>query len=71
MLRQEVLNQYRTIIRCIRKIPDVDYRKELLEWTRRDFRSNSHHTDELTIRMLLNQGKRSLKELQQTINLAK
>lgn len=71
MLRQQVLNLYRRIFRTIKQIPNKQHREELKEWARNDFRNNQNHTDELTIKMLLNYGERSLKELQTSINLAK
>lgn len=71
MLRQEVLSLYRSMLRSIKQIPDKDYRSELLEWARRDFRNNAHQTDELAIKMQISYGKRTLRELQTTINLAK
>lgn len=70
MLRQEVLKLYREIFRTIRKVPDETSRAELREWTRSDFRSNIHHTEEITIKMLLNHGKRSLGELRTSLELS-
>lgn len=71
MLRQQVLMQYRDVLRTIKRIPNEEYRRELLEWARRDFRDNAHHTDEITIKMLLNHGNRSLRELKTTMDLSK
>ncbi|XP_017775356.1 PREDICTED: LYR motif-containing protein 2 [Nicrophorus vespilloides] len=71
ILRQEVLKLYRKIFRAIREVPDEVHRKELRDWARSDFRAQSHHTDEITIKMMLNYGERSLKELQTSLNLAK
>lgn len=70
LLRQEVLKLYRDIFRTIRKVPDDSSRKELKEWTRSDFRNNLHHTEEITIKMLLNHGKRSLSELRTSLELS-
>uniref|UniRef100_A0A7G3AIT2 LYR motif-containing protein 2 n=1 Tax=Lutzomyia longipalpis TaxID=7200 RepID=A0A7G3AIT2_LUTLO len=70
MLRQEVLRLYREIFRTIRRVPDLGSRTELQEWARRDFRGNSHHTDETTIKMMLQYGRRSLTELQNSLNLS-
>ncbi|KAG4075683.1 hypothetical protein HA402_003508 [Bradysia odoriphaga] len=70
MLRQEVLKLYREIFRTIRKVPDESSRTELKEWTRSDFRNNIHHTEEITIKMLLNHGKRSLSELRTSLELS-
>lgn len=70
MLRQEVLKLYRDIFRCIRQIPGEASRNDLRQWTRSDFRANLHHTDELTIKMLLQQGQRSLNELKTNLELS-
>uniref|UniRef100_A0A6B2EIK5 LYR motif-containing protein 2 n=1 Tax=Phlebotomus kandelakii TaxID=1109342 RepID=A0A6B2EIK5_9DIPT len=69
MLRQEVLRLYRDIFRTIRRVPR-DGQQELQEWARRDFRTNSHHTDETTIKMLLQYGRRSLNELKNSLELS-
>lgn len=70
MLRQEVLKLYRDIFRSIRQIPEESSRKDLKQWTRSDFRANMHHTDELTIKMLLQHGQRSLNELKTNLELS-
>lgn len=70
MLRQEVLKLYRDIFRCIRMIPEESSRNDLRQWTRSDFRANIHHTDELTIKMLLQHGQRSLNELKTNLELS-
>lgn len=70
MLRQEVLKLYRDIFRCIRQIPEESSRNDLKQWTRSDFRANSQHTDELTIKMLLQHGQRSLNELKTNLELS-
>lgn len=70
MLRQEVLKLYRDIFRSIRLVPEPASRNDLKQWTRSDFRANMHHTDELTIKMLLQHGQRSLKELQTNLELS-
>ncbi|XP_058834110.1 LYR motif-containing protein 2 [Topomyia yanbarensis] len=70
MLRQEVLNLYRTIFRTIRKVPDATSRQELREWARTDFRANKHQSEELAIKMLIQHANRSLKELQTSLDLS-
>lgn len=70
MLRQEVLRLYRDIFRTIKQIPEVSSRNEMKEWARSDFRANIHHTDELTIKMLLQHGQRSLNELKTNLELS-
>lgn len=71
MLRQQVLSLYRRIFRAIKKIPDEKYRAEMQEWARTDFKNNSHHTDEIAIKMMIAYGERSLKQLEMTLALAK
>ncbi|KAB0790169.1 hypothetical protein PPYR_15503, partial [Photinus pyralis] len=71
LLKQEVKSLYRRILKAIREIPDNSHRLELKTWARSDFRNNAHHTDEMTIKMLIKYGERSLRELQTSINLAK
>lgn len=70
MLRQEVLKLYRDIFRSIRLIPEATSRNDLKEWARSDFRANMHHTEELTIKMLLQHGQRSLNELKTNLELS-
>lgn len=70
MLRQEVLKLYRDIFRSIRAIPDKSGQADLKQWARSDFRANMHHVDELTIRMLLQHGQRSLNELKTNLELS-
>lgn len=71
LLKQEVKKLYRNIFRTIRKVPDANYQMELKEWAKQDFRTNTHHTDEVTIKMCIKYGERCLKELETNINLAK
>ncbi|XP_063926089.1 LYR motif-containing protein 2 [Zophobas morio] len=71
ILKQEVKSLYRRIFRAIRQVPDAGHRQELKEWARRDFRTNSHHTDETSIKMYIKYGERCLRELENTINLSK
>lgn len=70
MLRQEVLKLYRDILRSIRHVPDASGRNDLKHWVRSDFRANMHHTEELTIKMLLQHGQRSLNELRTNLELS-
>ncbi|CAG5129589.1 unnamed protein product [Candidula unifasciata] len=67
MLRSEVLRLYREMLRLTYRVADVDQRKHLQQWIRRDFELNKHHTDEEVIRMMLSKGKLSLRELEQTV----
>ncbi|PSN52900.1 hypothetical protein C0J52_02975 [Blattella germanica] len=47
MVRQQVLKLYRSFLRAIREVPDENSKKELLQWTRSDFKVNKHQTDEV------------------------
>jgi len=71
MLRKQVLKLYRDILRSIRQVPDQESQQELKLWARQDFEKNKHHTEEITIKMMIKHGERSLKELQQTLELSK
>ena len=67
MLRQDVLNLYRDILRTIKKIPSDTDRKELLSWARDDFKRHKHYQDEAVIKMMLAKGRMTLNELKNTI----
>ncbi|XP_075975696.1 LYR motif-containing protein 2 [Anticarsia gemmatalis] len=71
LLRQEVLKLYRDIFRTLRKIPDESTRIELRDWARTDFRNNMHHKDETTIKAMLHYGKKSLKDIQNSLALSR
>jgi ribonuclease I len=70
MLRQEVLKLYRNLHRTISKVPDEVSRKELRLWLREDFKKNKSQTEELQIKMSMQIGLRSLKELQTSLELS-
>ncbi|XP_054736344.1 LYR motif-containing protein 2 [Anastrepha obliqua] len=70
MLRQEVLKLYREIFRTIRLVPDESNQRELREWARHDFRTHRGQTDELAIKMMIQYGRRSLTELQTSLDLS-
>ncbi|KAJ0183480.1 hypothetical protein K1T71_001456 [Dendrolimus kikuchii] len=71
LLRQEVLKLYRDIFRTIKQVPDEKTRMELKEWAKTDFKNNKHHTDETAIKSMLHYGKKSLKDLQNSLALSK
>ncbi|RNA22295.1 LYR motif-containing 2 [Brachionus plicatilis] len=71
MLRQEVLKTYKDILKTCYKIDDHTYRKEIIEWTRHDFKMNKHLSDETGIKISLTRAKMSLKELTTSIDMAK
>lgn len=58
-------------MRAIKRVEDQNHQNELKEWARRDFRSNAHHQDEITIKMLIKYGEQCLKQLETSLNLAK
>lgn len=70
MLRQEVLKLYKEIWRTTRLVPDIHSRRELREWARHDFNVNRNQDDEVAIKMLLQSGRRSLSELQTSLELS-
>jgi len=70
MLRQEVLKLYKDIYRTINQIPDESSRKEMKKWLSDDFRKNKELKDEITIKMSIQIGTRSLKELQNSLELS-
>ncbi|XP_055905544.1 LYR motif-containing protein 2 [Eupeodes corollae] len=70
MLRQEVIKLYREIFRTIRQVPEKSTQTELREWARYDFRNNKNQTEEIAIKMLIQHGRRSLTELQNSLNLS-
>lgn len=70
MLRQKVLKLYRDLHRTINKVPDEKSKKELRLWLREDFKSNKGLSDEIAIKMSMQVGLRSLKELQNSLELS-
>ncbi|XP_789906.2 LYR motif-containing protein 2 [Strongylocentrotus purpuratus] len=71
MVRQQVISLYRDVFRALRAMPDDAQKKEVKAWAKEEFRRNQHHTDEMVIKMMLTQGKQSLRELQKTVNMAR
>lgn len=70
MLRQEVLKLYRDLYRTINKVPDVASRQDLKLWLRDDFRKNKNQSEEIQIKMSIQVGMRSLKELRTSLELS-
>ncbi|ALC40706.1 CG34229 [Drosophila busckii] len=70
MLRQEVLKLYREIWRTTRLVPDKQSQQELRDWARHDFQTNRSQSDEVAIKMLMQSGRRSLTELQTSLELS-
>lgn len=48
MLRKQVLQLYRDILRAIKEIPSPEDRKYMKDWAKSDFLANKHHTDEVS-----------------------
>lgn len=71
MRRQQVLKLYRDLFRTTRMIQDKQYKKEIQDWIRRDFRAYQHLTDNSSINIYLTYGKKCLKELESSIVLAR
>ncbi|XP_008067432.1 LYR motif-containing protein 2, partial [Carlito syrichta] len=69
--RQQVLLLYRRILRAIRQVPGDSDRNYLKDWAREEFQRNKSATEEDTIRMMITQGNKQLKELEKTLALAK
>lgn len=70
MLRQEVLKLYRDLYRTINKVPDAASRQDLKLWLREDFRKNKNQSEEIQIKMSIQIGLRSLKELRTSLELS-
>ncbi|XP_059476732.1 LYR motif-containing protein 2 [Neocloeon triangulifer] len=70
MTRQQVLKLYRDILKAIQRIPDDRNRNELKDWARSDFKQHKNQTDEHKIKALIFHGERSLKELNQSLDLS-
>ncbi|XP_018332389.1 LYR motif-containing protein 2 [Agrilus planipennis] len=71
ILKGEVKNLYRQFLKTARQVPDKNYRDELKKWIQTDFRNNANTTDEYAIKMLIQNGKKSLQQLKISLNLAK
>jgi len=70
LLRQEVLKLYKELYRTINRVPDEASRKDLKVWLREDFNKNKIHTDEIIIKMCMQNGYRSMKELKNSLELS-
>jgi hypothetical protein len=45
MVRRQVLQMYKDLVKTVNQIGDASYRVELTEWLRRDFKQNKNLTD--------------------------
>ncbi|KAJ1531536.1 hypothetical protein ONE63_000211 [Megalurothrips usitatus] len=71
MVHQEVLKLYRSFLKSIKEVESLEDRKYLREWVQADFRKYKEEKDEVTIRNLIVNGERALKELQQSLTLSR
>lgn len=73
MLRGQVLKLYRDFFRTTKRIPDQRERSELQSWVRADFKRNKSVSceDEEAIKALFYNGEKMLRELKQSLDLAK
>lgn len=71
MRRRDVLTLYRQFFRTIRKLPAGE-RPEVADWVRSDFKSKKaiDPKDEEAVKALIYQGRKMLKELQQSVDFA-
>lgn len=49
MLRKQVLNLYRNILRSIKEVPDKNSQNELREWAKQDFTDNKNLSEEVCL----------------------
>ncbi|XP_046384674.1 LYR motif-containing protein 2 [Ischnura elegans] len=71
MMRKQVLDLYRNILRTIREVPGDSNKKELKDWVRADFRSNIHVNDENAVKALLQHGNSFLEELRRSLSMTR
>ncbi|XP_069124926.1 LYR motif-containing protein 2-like [Argopecten irradians] len=71
LLRSQVLKLYRDMMRIVYNVHDRNQRKALIDFIRHDFKCNKHVEDEEAIKMLISQGKISLRELENTVPRAR
>jgi len=72
MVRGQVIKQYRDFLKTAKRLPDENAKKDIFDWVRRDFKTNSSipHNQEDQIKSLLKYGERMLKELKQNVDFA-
>ncbi|XP_065224709.1 LYR motif-containing protein 2 [Planococcus citri] len=70
MLRQNVLRLYKDIMKTIREIPNEQDRTYMLEWARKDFKSNKSETDEYVIKSHMKTGEAILNELKLSLKMS-
>ncbi|TFK40999.1 complex 1 protein-domain-containing protein [Crucibulum laeve] len=63
ILKQQVLDLYRHVIRASRAIPDLATRKETVAWIRSDFERNKHVEDVAMIEDALKVARREIKRI--------
>ena len=73
LLRQQVMKLYIDFHRTIRKLPETE-REEMRSWVRQDFKRNMYldpEGDQETIKAMLLNGEKMLREMKQSAELAK
>ncbi|EDR15669.1 uncharacterized protein LACBIDRAFT_300818 [Laccaria bicolor S238N-H82] len=63
ILKQQVLNLYRCILRASRSLPDPVTRRETVAWVRSEFERNRHLTDVLLIQDKLTLARREMRQI--------
>lgn len=66
-----MLGLYKTFLRTAKEIPDESSKKEMIDWIRSEFKHNKHLSDETSIKMMIQYGQRSLKEVESSVSLIK
>ncbi|KNC82575.1 hypothetical protein SARC_05149 [Sphaeroforma arctica JP610] len=69
MLSITVRTQYRTFMRELLMIKDLDRREEIRLWVRGEYERNRKLSDEIVIKHHLKAGEEGLQELKDTIRL--
>ena len=72
MLRGQVIKLYRDFFRTTRLVSDSHQREEMNDWIRRDFKANRNVSveEEETVKALLFNGEKMLRELRQSLELS-
>jgi bacillopeptidase F (M6 metalloprotease family) len=70
LMKQQVIKLYKDFLRTIKQVPDETSRYEIKQWLRNDFQLNKSQIDEMQIKMSIQYGKRSLKELKNSLELS-
>jgi len=69
MRRSQVLAQYKSFLKTIKRLPDQTYAEDLIKWVRSDFKANKNVTDVETIKFHLSHGEKQLQKLERMISI--